>query len=159
MKLNENIDRIKNLMGISNPYEENIISEGLSDILYHFTSLLNLLKILETDKFYVRMIYFNKIEYNLTKKRNFFFSTTRNKSLISNEASDFALHPVRIKLDGRKLSQRYKGAPVDYFGDTYQPSTKSPKSKDAEFEDRIMLDEPYIENASKYSLDMDIRVE
>lgn len=155
MNLNENIDRIKNLMGLHKSYDEDIINEALSDILYHYTGISALKNILETDKFYGKLGYFFDRELKLSKKRIFYFSTTRSKSEIS---SDFSFLPVRIKLDGRKLSQRYKGAAIDYFGNPQGPSTKSPKPKHPpEFEDRIMLDEPYIENASKYILSINIR--
>jgi hypothetical protein len=48
---------------------------------------------------------------------------------------------ARLELDGKKLSQRYKGSATAYFSDT--------RAKD-EFEDRLFSDKEYIENATNY---------
>lgn len=157
MNLNEDIDRIKNLMGIKNSYQDNIINEAITDIVYHFTTTTALMNILKTNKFFASFNPFNKQELELSKGRYFYFSTTRNKMLRL-----FISLGAKIKLDGKKLSQKYKGIPIDFFYKRGRKSSKSPEysgtGQQTEFEDRIILDKPYIENATKYILSISLLI-
>jgi hypothetical protein len=55
---------------------------------------------------------------------------------------------VTFKLDGRKLGERSKAAAVDYWGPDFP--TKN------EMEDRVFTDEPWIQPASEYILEVHI---
>ena len=138
---------------------EHLLNEGLTDVVYHFTSLKNLENILKTNRFYASVSLAGS-EANLSRNNLFYFSTTRNKTRRIHIS-----RTVRIKLDGRKLSQKYKAFPVDYHWETanepdnpdYKPkNAKNPNFNISEFEDRIVLNKPYIEDANKYIINIDI---
>lgn len=130
------------------------LSEGASDILYHFTSKIN--QILETNEFILRptFAYSRTVEYEKSNKKLFFMSTTRSKS------SGYKSGNTKIVLDGRKLKQRYKIIPVDYWN--WEKKLKSSSISDLRYyidamksleqEDRIVSDKPIIPNASDYIL-------
>lgn len=86
-----------------------------------------------------------KADMKINKGKFFFLSTTRSKSdgFLKDRPGS-----VRIKLDGRKLSQRYKGFAIDYWGGLDRFNM--------EMEDRIVLDKPYIDNAIDYILEISI---
>lgn len=116
----------------------NIISEGVSDILYHKTHSHAAYEILKTDKFKLSTSAGSSADAKGDKL--YFFSTARNLSSSYFSVGDYT---IIFKLDGRKLGANYKGMPVDYWG---ARST----GKAAEEEDRIVTDSPFIENATKY---------
>ena len=144
-----------------------LLNEGLTDVVYHFTSVRNLENILKTNRFYANHSLTDDVEIEASKNYLFYFSTTRFKNLKG-------FGNVRIKLDGKKLSQKYKAFPVEYWwveNKIKNPnswrtlarghklkSTKSrgDKENQFEFEDRIVLDKPYIEDARKYIIRIDI---
>lgn len=81
---------------------EDYLNESKSvGIIYHFTHLMNLYFILESNTFMTR--------YNDLPKYNYDFSVscTRNKS--------FKWGGIRIVLDGDKISDRFVIKPVSYF--------------------------------------------
>jgi hypothetical protein len=128
--------------------EYNPILERVSDIVYHFTYFTYLLEILKENVFNASTNIGATSDFEISKGRFFFFSTTRSKS------SGFSKGDVKLVLDGQKLSQNYKGIPVDYW-----KYSKNPKDWDkysykyafkSEMEDRIILDSPTIKNATKY---------
>jgi hypothetical protein len=57
------------------------------------------------------------------------------------------LPAVTFKLDGRKLGERSKAAAVDYWG---------PEFPTNEMEDRVFTDQPWLEPASKYILEVHV---
>jgi len=126
-------------------HKKKLIDEGVTDIVYHFTNIYSLNGILKSNRFLTKLVLGYKQEEKINRGRFFFLSTTRSKS-----EGFFKETPgsVRIKLDGRKLSQKYKGYPIDYWGasNLYTP----------EMEDRIVLDKPYIDNAIYYILEISI---
>jgi hypothetical protein len=134
--------------------EQQILNEGATDILYHFTSVGALINILKTNAFALTLSLPNSPDFNLNKNRYYYLSTTRSKN------SGYKLGDARIKLDGRKLNQNNKVTPVDYW-----QYSKSPKDWDektyinalsSEQEDRIISNKPSISNASKYIIAMEV---
>jgi hypothetical protein len=137
----------------------NILIEGMTDVVYHFTNIDILLNILNEDKFNISTNIGSKSDLDTSKGKFFFFSTTRSKK------AGFTKGNVKIVLDGQKLNQNYKAFPMDYWqystnpkdwGDVdYNPRDRASyiqglKSK--ELEDRIVTDKPTIDNAYKYIL-------
>jgi 8-oxo-dGTP pyrophosphatase MutT (NUDIX family) len=108
----------------------------LSDVVYHRTSLFALSEILKDNMLLPTVAYGRSGEEKHSKKW-YFLSTMRSPD------ADYSGIGVTLTLDGRKLSQTYKGMPIDYFG-------HSPYQKQDEMEDRLVTDKPYINNASKY---------
>jgi hypothetical protein len=124
--------RLKNILN------EMGVNEAITDKVWHFTSLISLVGILEKNKF--------QLSKNETKAPNkptykkYYMSLSRIRSGGYPERSSRCIS-ARIDLDGRKLSQRYKGSATAYFSDT--------RTRD-EFEDRLFSDKEYIDNAMDY---------
>jgi hypothetical protein len=114
------------------------VNEAITDKVWHFTSLVSLFGILDKNKFEL-----SKNEAKAPNKpthKKYYMSLSRIRSGGFPERSARCIS-ARIELDGRKLSQRYKGAATSYFSDT--------RTRD-EFEDRLFSDDQYIENAKDY---------
>ena len=119
-----------------------ILTEGLSDILYHSTSLYNVLNILKNNKLRLSPDLGAESESNLRKKNKIYYmSFARSKMGEYHSPSKYSGNLSLIVFDGRQLKQDgYSGAPVDYWGWG---------NKD-EMEDRLYSKSPYIEDAAKY---------
>ena len=139
------------------------INEGLSDILYHFTYFGSLMNILRQNEFHASTNIGSSADLNTSAGKFFFFSTTRSRGAEGSGAG-FGRRSVKLVLDGRKLHQKYKGFPIDFW----QYSTKQSdwgdvnnyvaSMKNQELEDRIVLDSPTIPNAASYILEIHIMV-
>ncbi len=121
--------------------------EGVSDILYHYTHLGNLMNILEGDRFVLSTDVGTGADrdFNKSKGKFYYFSTTRHK-LGGYHKDPGGESRVMLVLDGRSLGNRLSGAPVDYWGPEF---AKLDRTKQ-EAEDRLWSEKPYIEKASKY---------
>jgi hypothetical protein len=132
------------------------LKEGISDVVYHYTSGINkAAKILEDNKFMASGGFTKQVETELGKGKLYYFSTARTPA---NSYTGNYPQGAIFKLDGRALAQKYKGAPVDYWADPERGKSsklaanvgKTGYSEAFEAEDRILLDEPYIEDADTY---------
>jgi|TARA_R110000824_G_scaffold392347_1_gene590723 hypothetical protein len=133
---------------------QDILDEGLSPILYHFTHVGRILNIIEQDKFVLRPYVGNKAEMEIGKnKKLFFLSTTRSKRGGYTTATE---NYGVFTLDGRKLAQKYKGSPIEYWG----PDSRNadPERRSTEMEDRLYGDKPSIPNAHKYIKEINVMV-
>lgn len=126
---------------------EEVLQEVLSDVVYHYTNLTKLNSILEEDKFMTSVALGNISDFRLNKEKMYFFSTARSKR---GSYSSKSFQSVQLVLNGQKLSQNYKGGPVDFWGQYDKEKGHS------ETEDRVFTNKPYIENASKYILEIHI---
>lgn len=146
-------------------FEGMTLTEGMTDIVYHFTRIHSLLNIFKTNQLYASTNMGSSADLTGNKNKFFFFSTTRNKS------TGYNLGDVKIVLNGQKLSQKYKSFPTDYWQYSTKPSDwgdveNDPKAKQAYFqslrtketEDRIALDKPTIDNASNYIMAVHINL-
>jgi hypothetical protein len=120
----------------------NIITENLSDIVWHYTD--HPLSILKSNKFSLS----TETGSDVTKGGKAFFMSTARSKLGSYSESPSG---VIFKLDGRKLNQKYKGRPYDYWGGAGLKNREEGKS---EMEDRLYSDDPIIENADSYILEI-----
>ena len=117
-----------------------LLKEGKQvGILYHFTSRSNLEKILSDNKLNGSFMY--ELENG---KELYGVSTTRNKNLFYDK------NPIRISLDGNKLSNNYKISPRDYWNRQYN-IPDNPQTVD-EDEEVILTPKGYIENIKEYIL-------
>jgi hypothetical protein len=137
-----------------------VLNEGLSDILYHFTYIPYLISILKSNKFATSSNLGTPADTKGNKGKFFFFSTQRTKGM-----SGYGGHGnAAIVLDGRKLNQNFKGSPVDYWNwstkrTDYKTNTDYINAlKSEENEDRIVTDKPYIDNANKYIIETHVLV-
>lgn len=84
-------------------------------VLYHHTSLNNVVDIIESDKFY--LTFASGANERLTKgKKMFYLSTTRTPVGEYGYPYYKGNIQVLIVLDSGKLAQRYKIVPIDYWG-------------------------------------------
>lgn len=124
------------------------ITEGLSSVLYHATSLDVASKIIGDDVFRLTTTYANASEMSTGSKKLFFLSTTRSKSggyTVASTTPHDAGNVVLV-LDGQALSHNYTGDPVEFWGREFLNISPA---RD-EMEDRVYNDEPTIPNASRY---------
>ena len=145
-----NINELINNTIIDFLNENEILDEGASDVMYHFTNSGALVNILRTNEFILTAAVGSNADFNINKNRFFFFSTTRSKS------TGYKQGNVKLELDGRKLKYNYKFIPVDYWQHSKNRSDYSSDSdyiralKSGEQEDRIVSNQPTIPNAVSY---------
>ena len=92
-----------------------LIKEGLSKILYHFTSIENGYRICKSDRIYLQSSY-AKDSDNYDRKRKFYLSCTRIRNSQFGYSKKFSNGGVRIVLDGDALAANFKGKQVNYWG-------------------------------------------
>lgn len=112
------LNEIKDLMArIDKGYNEyrQLVTEGMSQILYHFTSIRAGFNICNEDTIYFQSAYAKESD-NYDKKRKFYLSCTRMFNSRVGYSAQFNHGGVRITLDGDKLSQRFKGKQINYWG-------------------------------------------
>jgi len=118
------------------------LDEGASSILYHYTSPMPALKILQSGEFELTSSIGSPSEAKINPKGYpYFLSTTRSK------VGDYhARHPgsfaVMFVLDGNRLSQNYKVKPVDYWEGMWQSDTSGQRTRESE--DRVFSKTPSI---------------
>jgi len=140
---------------------KNILLEGMSSVLFHFTNIPNLVNILKENKFHTTAAFASDNEQPIQQGYLFYVSTTRIRSTGYNMAR---MMNACIVLDGNKLKAKYKGVPVDYWQQiSYYGKTKKYNQRDyinalkqLEQEDRILLNSPTIENALSYIKEIDL---
>ena len=93
---------------------KDIIKEGLSDRLYHFTSLQHGFKICRDNVLRLQSA-FAKDADNYDKKRKYYLSCTRIRNSQFGYSRRFSGGGVRIEFDGRELSNRFKGKSINYW--------------------------------------------
>lgn len=114
--------------------------EGVTpDILFHTTRLKNALNILKEDRFVLSNSFFGGKDVDFQKEGKYFYlSTSRNR--YSGYVQTYGRHgSVTFNLNGRKLGSNYESLPANFFGDQRH-----------EGEERIINEDPVIENATKY---------
>jgi hypothetical protein len=140
---------------------KSLLKESVTDEVYHFTFLSNIINILQTNQFQLGL---NNDPDDKNLKHKYYMSVSRTKSpkvgFLSFDSDDVREASmeyydldfmVRLKLNGRLLSQNYKAVPFNYTKHVYI------KDKSHEYEDRILSNKPTIENFSKYIIQIDIK--
>lgn len=113
-----------------NESQEHLLNEGMSNVLYHFTSLSHGYEICKNDVLYLQSAY-AKDSDNYDKKRKFYLSCTRVRNANFGYSRKFNQGGVRIVFDGDLLSTRFKGKPIMYWsglGDKFHYYEKLPLS-------------------------------
>ena len=98
---------------LENQYK--LLTEGLSSILYHFTSLNHGYSICKNDKIYLQSAYAKDAD-NYDKKRKFYLSCTRIGNSQFGYSKKFSQGGVRVVLDGDALATKFKGKQINYWG-------------------------------------------
>ena len=121
-----------------------LLKEGISNIVYHLTTLQNAAKIINENRFILSPAFMSRVERKISNKKLFFMSTAR--SLTSDYFKIAESKDVILVLDGQKLSTKFKGKPVNYWDHIVSGHEKTPD----EMEDRIFHNDQYINDAKKY---------
>jgi len=129
---------------------EEILKEGISSVVYHFTGIEAARSILMNDEFKLSAVRDGEYEGSFQKGRKYFLSTARTRRGSYGVVERL---PVYFELDGRKLSSRHGGISVDYW--------RGEGGRD-EQEDRILSDSgviPALSNIRSMSIYVGDRVE
>lgn len=141
----------------------NRLNESVSDKVYHFTYLDNLLNILENNKIYLTPSFGITSDANINSGKLYSLSLTRSKNVMQNYRGigknlKYASEKVRIEFDGRRLNANYKSKPVDYWQTPKTKETTTMSNSYDELEDRIVSDKNEIPQINKYISKIDIFV-
>ena len=128
--------------------------EGISPIVYHYTSISNVINIINSNQFKLSSSMAKAIERNMNGKY-FYASFTRSRvgSYHYSHGSKKPLHnnTVMIKLNGQSLNHAVSGNAVDYWG----PDFRKIDPTKHEMEDRIVSNRPSIDNIKKYIISVE----
>lgn len=117
-----------------------VITESLSRVAYHYTSLPAALRILKSGNFELSSSLGTPAEQQYTMQgRPYFMSTTRTKRG-GYHMQSVGSRGVMFVLDGNWFNQRYKSRPIDYWEDRGKLHT----GRTSEAEDRVYSAEPRI---------------
>lgn len=143
-----------------------LLSEALSDEVFHYTSLNTGLKIANTDTIYLQSALGGSAD-NTNRKELYYLSLTRQRNVNFGYSYKFRTAGVRIEFDGRKLSQRFKGKAIDYWcssmgkmsyynGNRSDDLDSKAHHTSNESEDRMFSNEPALYDAHKYIKRIDV---
>ena len=127
---------------------KDILTEGISQILYHDRGLNSAADILKNDRFTLSPLFRDPMEKEFISKNNklFYMSFSRTKTGSFRE-TNFS-NQTTFVIDGRKLGQRYHGKAIDFYGGN--------NIEQSEQEDRLYSEYQYIPNATKYILEVHV---
>jgi putative nucleotidyltransferase with HDIG domain len=157
--ISENNNKIKN---------KSLLKEGLTPIVYHFTTVNNLVQILEQNKMLPsEVVIHHRDSVNEPLRKGYsgekYISFSRTKSSNIGYATSTHMLDVRMTFDGDKLNNNYYAKPFNYgdssvYDDNDKNKHKTKNFKDFEYEDRLFLKDGTdgIKNISKYILRIDI---
>ena len=135
-------------------YEE-LLVEGSSDILYHFTWEHRLENILHKNSMYLTTGVGTSSDNIHNKNKGYFASFSRTKSTKHGYGGKFNREgAVRIKFDGKKLASKYKIFPIDYW--QYPRTSNLMGGSGDEMEDRLVSNRNEIPEIDKYIISIDV---
>ena len=118
------------------------LKAAATDVLFHLTSLRAAAQIIATDQFHLKPADGSEYEETISKGK-YYLSTARTMTSSYVYKTDYGYYAV-LKLNGRKLNERYAAKPVDYW------QNKGGEFQNFEAEDRILSDSPVIKKATSY---------
>ncbi len=124
-----------------------IITESLSRIAYHYTGPQAALKIVKSGNFELSSALGSVEQQYMPKGKPYFMSTTRSKAGGYHRGTASS-RGVMFVLDGNWFNQRYKSGPLDYWGDR----NPTAYGRESEAEDRVFSAEPTIPLAGVTSI-------
>lgn len=137
---------------ILNEEQTKLIIERITDRLWHFTQPSTIIAILKTDK--IGLTFQQNRSDAYSNKHFYYLSASRTKTAFDNSWGFSKI--ARIELDGHELSKKYSGRPVNYYGQSKGGPTERGLF---EYEDRIIADQPFIPEATKYIRRIDLLAE
>lgn len=122
-----------------------VLDEGATSVLYHYTSPMPALRIMKSGDFELASSVGSPQETKFAPKGYpYFMSTTRSK-VGDYHARIPGSHAVMFVLDGTKLAHNYKVKPVDYWEGMWQQDNSNERTREAE--DRVYSKTPTIPTA------------
>lgn len=133
---------------------KDILTERISNVVYHFTTTEAASYIIETNRFRLKPLVLDSVvNVGRDYEEGFYMSLARTKiEGYTKSMSDKLCYFVRFELDGNKLNNRYKGSAFDYF-----PQHQG-NNEYEEYEDRLYSKDMFIPNARGYIKRMDVDV-
>lgn len=123
---------------------------SVSPEVFHYTNFNSFLNIILSNTFQTSPVISTQSEEPLSKGYLYYFSTSRTPTNAYTET--LSALGVILKLDGRKLAQKYKAHPIDYWGESFREAKKGLYEQ----EDRLLLNKSEIPNAISYILEVRI---
>ena len=117
-----------------------VITESLSRIAYHYTNISSALKILKSGNFELSSSLGSIEQQYAPKGYHYFLSTTRTKAG-NYHRSRASSYGVLFVLDGNWFNNHYVSKPIDYWENR---NPQSDHHRDSEAEDRVFSREPTI---------------
>jgi len=119
-----------------------VLDEGASSVLYHYTSPSPALRILQSGKFELTSSVGSPSEAKIAPKGYpYYLSTTRSK-VGDYHARTPGSHAVMFVLDGTKIAHNYKVKPVDYWEGMWTRDNSNERTRESE--DRVYSKSPQI---------------
>jgi hypothetical protein len=119
-----------------------VLDEGASSVLYHYTSPSPALRILQSGKFELTSSVGSPTEAKIAPKGYpYYLSTTRSK-VGDYHARTPGSHAVMFVLDGTKIAHNYKVKPVDYWEGMWTRDNSNERTRESE--DRVYSKTPQI---------------
>ena len=137
----------------------NFLNEGLTDKEYHFCSLNFVHSICQTNEIHLTMA--TNLGDATDKYNRFYLSLSRTRNVYESYGVN---RTCRIEFDGTALKRYgFAGRPLNYNAvkgdDNKWYGTKGDRSRQFEYEDRLLFTDPVIENANKYIVRIDVLTE
>lgn len=121
---------------------------GISSEVFHYTHFNSFLNIILSNTFQASPVIGSEAEDPISKGYLYYFSTSRSPN--NAYTKTFGTYDVILKLDGRKLAQKYKAHPIDYWGPNFREANRGM----TEQEDRILINKAEIPNALSYIMEV-----
>jgi len=161
IQLNES-DLSSLIKKVVNSITENVITESVSDEVYHFTRPDQMLEILKTNKINLSPTFGISADSSLNHNKLYSLSLTTSKNTtIGYKGTKTPEYICRIQFSGRELNYNFKSKHVDYWQSSRDPKTYKDLSLDMishkdEMEERILSDRDNISPASRYIISIDL---
>ena len=119
---------------------QEFLIESVTDVVYHYTTTTNALRILQSGEFQLASVTGNRSEEQYAPAGHpYFLSLTRSR--VGDYHRYVGTGGVMFVLDGRWINARYRGGPIDYWDRAW---LHSDGTRTRESEDRVFSREPGI---------------
>jgi len=141
-------------MRLSEINSRDVITEGLSDILYHSTDFRAAYSIVKDNEFRLTSDMGDELEQTLRKSKDssYYLSTARSKTGQYHWSKEYPSGKTLFVLDGKKLSANHGGRAVDFW------DGKRRRHGESEMEDRVYSNLPTISPALKFIQEIHINL-
>ena len=133
------------MRSIMEQWRRNVVNEGITDVVFHKTTIDRAAEIMNGDKFMTSVAFGTPADKDQNKGKLYFLSTMRSPT----GGFGPSLPAVTFKLDGRKLGQNSKAAAINYWGPDFPID---------EMEDRVFTDKPWLGPASDYITEVHVGI-